>query len=195
MASLPENSIVSISQGLPSAGVWELEHNHSSVRFRITHHAVTTFRSGFTELRGTFDGDTATLTGSAKVESIQAFPPLRKRLAEADFFDVENHPEMTFASTSIEQSGNQVVVEGDLTIKGVTKPVRATGIVLGVAPVTHFPAKTTHEHVGVDLELTIDRRDFGVSYNNQLSNGLLNLGSHVTIEFALEFARTDPVSQ
>lgn len=181
-------------QGLPSTGVWAIEPNHSSVRFRIIHHAIATFRSGFTEFTAVYDAEAGTLSGTAQVGSIQAFPPLRKRLAETDFFDLESHPEMSFASTAIEQSGNRVAIEGDLTIKGATRPVRATGVVLGTVPVFHFPTKTTHEHVGVDLEATIDRREFGVSYNNALSNGLLNLGSHVTIELALEFARTDPVS-
>lgn len=182
------------TQGLPTTGVWDVDRNYSSIRFRIIHHAVTTFRSGFGEFHGSFDANAGTLTGSATVESVQAFEPLRKRLAEADFFDVENHPEMSFESTSIEQSGNRIAVEGRLTMKGVSRPVRATGIVLGVAPVFNFRTKTTHEHLGIELELAINRHDFGVSYNNELSNGLLNLGSDVVIEFALELTRTDPVA-
>jgi polyisoprenoid-binding protein YceI len=100
---------------------------------------------------------------------------------------------MHFASTAIVRSANQVAVEGELTIKGVTRPVRATGIVLGTTPVFHYPTKATHEHFGLDARLTIDRREFDVSFNNELPGGLLNLGSHVAIDLALEFVRSDPV--
>jgi hypothetical protein len=61
-------------------------------------------------------------------------------------------------------------------MKGVTRRVRATGAVLGTQAVFQYQTKTVHEHLGVDLELTIDRRDFGVSFNNELPGGALNLG-------------------
>src|SRR5438477_442398 len=83
---------------------------------------------------------------------------------------------MRFASTNIVRSANQVAVEGDLTIKGVTRPVRADGIVLGTTPVFHYPTKTTHEHFGLDAQVTIDRREFNLSFNNEMPSGLLNLG-------------------
>jgi polyisoprenoid-binding protein YceI len=181
-------------QGLPTTGAWDVAAHHSSVSFRVIHHAISTFRCAFEDFEGRFDADAGTIAGSVKVESVQAFPALRGRLFEPDFFDLANHPDMRFASTAIVRSGNQIDVEGDLTIKGVTRPVRAAGIVLGTAPVFHHPTNTTHEHFGLDIELTIDRREFGVSFNNELPNGLLNLGSHVRIELALEFARPDPVA-
>jgi polyisoprenoid-binding protein YceI len=168
--------------------------NHSSVGFRVIHHGISTFRCAFTDFEARFDADADAITGSVKAGSVSAFPMLRERLLEPDFFDVANHPEMRFASTAIVRSANQIAIEGDLTIKGVTRPVRAAGIVLGSAPVFHYPTKTTHEHFGLDTELTIDRREFGLTYNNELPNGLLNLGSHVTIELALEFVRPDPVA-
>jgi polyisoprenoid-binding protein YceI len=181
-------------QGLPAAGVWNVDPNHSSVGFRVIHHGISTFRCGFADFEARFDADADTLTGSVKVESVSTFPMLRERLSEPDFFDLADHPEMRFASTAIVRSANQVAIEGDLTIKGVTRPVRAAGIVLGSAPVFHYPTKTTHEHFGLDAELTIDRREFGLTYNNELPNGLLNLGSHVALDLALEFVRPDPVA-
>ena len=182
------------SQGLPTTGVWDVDPNHSSVGFCVIHHGISTFRCGFTDFEARFDADADTITGSVKVGSVRAFSMLRERLSEPDFFDLADHPEMRFASTAIVRSTNQVAIEGDLTIKGVTRPVRAAGIVLGSAPVFHYPTKTTHAHFGLDAELTIDRREFGLTYNNELPNGLLNLGSHVTIELALEFVRPDPVA-
>jgi polyisoprenoid-binding protein YceI len=154
---------------------------------------VTTFRSGFGEFQGQYDAGARKLTGSGGVASIQTFETLRNRLFEEDFFDAERFPEITFESTSVDTDGNSLVVEGELTMKGVTKAVRAAGSVLGTAPVFHFATKTVHEHLGIDLELTIDRRDFGVSFNNELPNGALNLGWDVTLELSLEFARADPV--
>jgi polyisoprenoid-binding protein YceI len=181
-------------QGLPTTGVWDVEPHHSSVNFRIVHHGISTFRCRFETFEARFDAEADAFSGSVSVDSVQAFSMLRDRLFEADFFDLADHPEMRFTSTSIVRSANQVAVEGDLTIRGVTRPVRAEGIVLGTAPVFHFPTKSTHEHFGLDAELTIDRREFGVSFNNELPNGLLNLGSHVRIELALEFSRRDPLA-
>lgn len=182
-----------IAQGLPTAGTWAVDPNHSTVGFRIIHHGISTFRCGFKDFEGRFDAEADAITGAVKVESVQAFPMLRDRLFEADFFDLPNHPEMRFNSTAIVRSANQIAVEGELTIKGVTRPVRAEGIVLGTTPVFHFPTKTTHEHFGLDAQLTVDRREFGLSFNNELPSGLLNLGSHVTIELALEFACAEPI--
>jgi polyisoprenoid-binding protein YceI len=114
-----------------------VEPNHSSVGFRVIHHGISTFRCGFTDFEARFDADADTIIGSVKVESVRAFPMLRERLSEPDFFDLADHPEMRFASSAIE---------------------------------------------------------FGLTYNNELPNGLLNLGSHVTIELALEFVRPDPAA-
>ena len=178
---------------LPTTGVWELETRHSSVGFSVRSHSIATFRSGFTDVRGEYDADAHKLSGSARVDSVQTFESLRDRLLEEDFFDGANHPEISFESTSIQADGDALVVEGDLTMKGVTNRVRATGTVHGTAPVFHYRTETIHEHVGIDLRLTIDRRDFGVSFNNEIANGALNLGWDVTLELLLELFRTDPV--
>jgi polyisoprenoid-binding protein YceI len=184
---------VRVAGVLPETGIWELDPRHSSVRFKVVHHAVTTFRSGFGEFQGQYDAEARKLTGSAKVESVQTFEMLRNRLFEEDFFDAERYPEISFESTSIDPDGDPLVIQADLTMKGVTKRVRPTGTMLGIAPVFHYSTNTVHEHLGIDLELTIDRRDFGVSFNNELGNGALNLGWEVTLELSLEFARTDPL--
>lgn len=181
-------------QGLPTSGVWEVIPFHSSVSFRLTHHAIARLRLVFDQFEARFDADADAFAGSVSVDSVRTFPPLRERLFAPDFFDLENYPEMRFASTAVERSANQIAVEGDLTIKDATHPVRAAGVALGTAPVMHFPEGSVHEHFGVDLELTIDRREFGFAYNDELPNGLKNLGSHVTINLELEFARTEPVA-
>ena len=161
--------------------------------FKVIHSAVTTFRSSFGEFSASFDAAARKFTGSVKVESLQCFQMLRDRLFEEDFFDAANYPQIRFESTSIEPVDDHLVIEGDLTMKGVTNRVRATGIVLGTAPVFHAWTKTVHEHFGIDLHLVIDRREFGVSFNNELPNGLANLGYEVAIELALDFAQAEPI--
>jgi len=183
------------AQGLPTTGLWEVEPKHSSVGFRIIHHAVATFRTSFEQFEAQFDAGSGTFSGSVDVASVRAFDLLKDKLLSDEFFDAENYSEMRFVSTTIERSANRIAVDGDLTIKDQTRPVRVAGVVLGTAPVFHFMTKTTHEHFGVDLELTIDRRDFGLTFNNPLPNGMLNLGSHVTIELGLEFFNTEAIAE
>ena len=185
-------------RSLPTVGRWdvgEFEALHSSVSFEVIHSAVTTFRSGFAGFEASFDATARKFTGTVKVETLQCFDLLRKRLFEEDFFDAGNHPNIKFESTSIEEQGNRLVVAGNLTMKGVTKPVRAEGRTHGTAQVFHPWSKTIHEHMGVDLRLTIDRGDFGVSFNNELPDGRKNLGYTVVINLALDFACAEPVQE
>jgi polyisoprenoid-binding protein YceI len=112
---------------------------------------------------------------------------LRNDLVGERFFEVESHPTISFVSSSVEERDGALVVEGDLTLKGVTKPVRGVGTVVGPSTVAHYDG-TVHDHFGIDLELTIDRRDFGVDFNNELIAGGLNLGWDVQIELALELS-------
>jgi len=185
-------------RSLPTVGRWdvgELEALHSSVSFDVLHSAVTTFRSGFAGFDASFDAKARKFTGTVKLDTLQCFDLLRQRLFEEDFFDAAHHPNIVFESTSIDEHGNGLIVDGNLTMKGVTKPVRATGTTHGTAQVFHPWSKTVHEHMGVDLQLTIDRRDFEVSFNNELPDGRMNLGYTVVINLALDFACAEPIAQ
>jgi polyisoprenoid-binding protein YceI len=175
---------------LPTTRTWTVDPLHSSVRFSVTHHAVATYRAGFGEFAGTYDAATRTFAGTVQAASVQTFEMLRGDLVGERFFDAAKHPEISFASTSVRDDGGALTVEGDLTLKGVTKSVRAAGRAVGPSTVAHYDG-TVHDHVGIDLELTIDRRDFGVDFNNELLAGGLNLGWDVRIELALEL--TAPV--
>jgi polyisoprenoid-binding protein YceI len=184
------------THSLPTAGNWQvgqIEAFHSSVDFKVIHHAVTMFRSGFSEFSASFEAEARKFTGSVNVESVQCFELLRSELLSEQFFDAEKHPEFSFESSSIDESEDRLLIDGDLTMKGITKRVSATGTVLGTAPVFDHMTKTTHEHFGIELQLTVNRQDFGISFNNQLPNGLNNLGDEVTIELAFDFARVEPI--
>jgi polyisoprenoid-binding protein YceI len=184
-------SIQAVGAGrLPTTRTWTVDPLHSSIRFAVTHHAVATYRAGFGEFSGTYDAATRTFSGTVQAASVQTFEMLRGDLVGARFFDAEHYPEMSFVSTSVRDDDGSLAVDGDLTLKGVTKGVHATGTVVGPSTVAHYDG-TVHDHVGIDLELTIDRRDFGIDFNNDLLAGGLNLGWDVRIELALEL--TAPV--
>lgn len=174
---------------LPTTGVWTVERGHSSVRFKIVHNSVATFGAELSDFTGAYDAAAGSLSGSARVDGVQTFGALRGKLLEAEFFDAANHPEISFASSSVRTEGDGLVVEGSLTMKGTTKPVRALGAVRGPVPVLNFGTKEVHEHIGIDLQLSIDREEFGILFDKRLPSGLPILGSQVRIEFQLDLAR------
>lgn len=173
---------------LPTTGTWSVDSIHSAVRFSITHHAVATFRAGFDGISGIFDADSGALSGSVPVENIdvQGVAKLKSDLLAERFFDGENHPSLSFASTQFDADPDgSVRVEGELTIRGVTKPISAVGQVAGPITVRHHDGRES-ERLGIDLSTVIDRREFGITHNNELAEGVLNLGWDVAIEVSLE---------
>jgi polyisoprenoid-binding protein YceI len=99
-----------------------------------------------------------------------------------DFFDAEQYPEISFRSSSISGEGDDVTVDGELTLKGVTKPIHATGRLEG--PAQDFMGNT---RLGFTLEATIDRTEYGVSWNAELPSGGKALSDEVTLQVELEF--------
>jgi polyisoprenoid-binding protein YceI len=171
---------------LPETGTWEIDSRHSTMRFSVTHHAVAYFRAGFHPITGGYDAATRTLTGTVNAADLQVpIDPLRNHLLTADFFDAEQFGTIAFTSTRIDVDGGALTIEGDLTLKGVTRSVTATGSATAPTAVGH-PDGNVVQHFGIDLEATIDRRDYGVSFNNVLPSGLENLGWNVKIDAALE---------
>lgn len=173
---------------LPANGVWSIDPMHSTVRFSLRHHAVATFRAGFSPVTGAYDAGAGTLAGEVRADTllVPGIDMLRNHLLTPDFFDAESNPTFSFRSTSITADGaGGLQIDGDLTLRGVTRPVSATGAVRGPATV-HQPDGTVTERIGIDLTATIDRRDFGISFNNEITEGVLNLGWDVGIDVALE---------
>jgi polyisoprenoid-binding protein YceI len=149
-------------------GTWAIDPAHSTVEFTIKHLGLATVKGRAVEVSGTIEGGKQpSIAGTVAVASITTHDETRDgHLKSPDFFDVERYPELRFSSTSIESYGEDLVVEGELTIKGVTKPVELRGTFVGVGT-----DPWGNERIGVDLAGTIDRSDFGVSWNAPLPGG------------------------
>jgi polyisoprenoid-binding protein YceI len=167
-------------------GTWRLDPVHSTVGFEIPYLAGTfkgTFRDVDAEL--TIAADHASLDGAAKVASVDVKDEnLAAHLQSPDFFDAERHPELRFAAQDISVDGDTVTVGGELTIKGVSKPVEVIGTV--VAPIVD---PYGNDRVGVTLSTSIDRTAFGVDWNNQLPSGEPALADDVSIVGELQFVK------
>jgi polyisoprenoid-binding protein YceI len=169
------------------AGSWSLDPVHSRVDFEVSYLAGT-FKGDFQEIRAelTVDVERASLDGTAKVASVDVKDEnLSAHLQSPDFFDAERHPELRFAAHDIRLDGDQkVAVDGELTIKGVTKPVGLTGTV--TAPIAD---PYGNERIGLNLSTRIDRTDFGLNWNNPLPSGEPSLANDVTILAELQFVK------
>jgi polyisoprenoid-binding protein YceI len=169
--------------------VWGLDPSHSSVEFAIKHHAVGTFRSRFDEFEATYDADAGTLNGSAQISSLATFDMLKEHLMSDEFLAGATHPQVTFTSTSVTVDGNDVTVVGDFTLRGQTKSETAKGTITGPSQVAGWEGSPNTEHIGLDLQIVIDRRDYGMDFNNELLDGQLNLGWDVALELSLELSK------
>jgi polyisoprenoid-binding protein YceI len=151
--------------------------------------AVSTFRGGFTDFDVTLsneDGEPR-LYGAVRVDSVDVRDEnLNGHLLSPDFFDAERTPEITFTSSGIRADDGELVVDGKLTIKGTTKRVEARGTVVG--PVEH-PAGG--ERLGIDLETTVDRTEFGLNWNAPMPRGGFAVEDEVTLTVHLELARQE----
>jgi polyisoprenoid-binding protein YceI len=162
------------------AGSWQFAAVHSSADFSVKY-LVAKFRGTFEELDAKLED--GVLTGSAKVASINVKDSnLIGHLQSPDFFDAENYPEISFKSTIVDIDGDSLNLDGDLTLKGVTKPVHATGTVEG--PTEDFMGNT---RLGFTLETKINRTDFGLNWNADLPKGGKALSDEVTLTVELEF--------
>ena len=168
-------------------GNWDLDVAHSTIGFSVKHMVVSTFRGRFERYQAsveTVDGRPR-LVGTVDADSIEVKnPDLAAHLLAPDFFDVERHPQLRFVSTKLSVDGDRVEVEGDLTIRGVTRPVRGTGSVTG--PVEDPYGST---RLGVEIEAVVDRREFGLEWNMPLPKGGFALGNDVKIAVNLEFTK------
>ena len=162
-----------------STGTWNADPVHSHVGFAVEY-VVGTFRGTFSPFQATLEAKadgSATLTGSAPVSGIKVQDEnLAAHLQSPDFFDAERAPELRFESTSITRDGERVEVDGHLTLRGETKPVRLTGTISEPAD-DPFGGVRTH----LVLEGVVDRTQFGLSWNNPLPNGQPSLANDVTL--------------
>lgn len=174
-------------------GDYKLDPAHSLIGFAVRHLEINWVEGRFKEFEGTIHYDDKDMTKStvefnAKVASVDTEVEARdKHLRTVDFFEVEKYPTMTFKSTHVERKGkNAFVLHGDLTLKGVTKPVALPFTLKGAVK---DPWGNTR--IGVDAETKINRRDFGINYGNAFAGGL-DVGNEVTISLRLEAVQPGP---
>lgn len=178
--------MTTITETIAPTGTWELDPVHSTVGFEVDYLAGT-FKGDFREVAATLavDGDTARLEGVAQVASIDVKDEnLAAHLQSPDFFDAERHPELRFAAEDVALEGDAVTIRGEITMKGVTKPVSLSGT--SVAPMTDPYGR---ERIGLKLATTVDRTQFGIDWNAPLPTGDPALANEVTIVGDLHFTR------
>ena len=178
-------SITTATRESIPTGTWTLDPIHSTIGFEVSY-LVGAFRGHFRDVQATLvaDGDSARLAGSAKVASIDVKDEnLNAHLQSPDFFDAERHPELTFESTDISRSGDEVTIAGQITMKGVTQPAVLTGTISD--PVAHYAGG---HRIGLKLETTIDRTAFGIDWNAPLPDGNPALANEVKLVAELFFA-------
>ncbi len=172
----------------PTITTWRVDPVHSTVAFAVKHMIVSTFRGRFERYDAMLveaDGRLA-ISGTVPVSSIVVKDPdLAAHLQSAEFFDGENHPEMRFTSIDVEVGDDgTLVLDGELTLKGRTRPLRATGT---STPAVEDPFGAVRR--GIELEAVIDRREYGLDWNLPLPKGGFALDNEVRLHVNLEFTR------
>ena len=178
--------MTTITETIAPAGTWELDPVHSTVGFEVDYLAGT-FKGDFRDVAATFaaDGRTARLEGVAQVASIDVKDEnLAAHLQSPDFFDAERHPELRFTAEDVALDGDAVTIRGEITMKGVTKPVSLAGT--AAPPMTDPYGR---ERIGLKLATTVDRTEFGIDWNAPLPTGDPALANDVTIVADLHFTR------
>jgi polyisoprenoid-binding protein YceI len=170
-----------------AADIYQVDTAHTNVGFTVRHLVINKVRGKFNVFSGTITYDEnditkSSLNGTIQVSSIDTDHPKRdQHLRSPDFFDAENHKEITFVSTQVEKEGEGYVLVGNLTLRGTSKQIRVpfemTGKIID-------PQKQIV--IGFEAALRINRQDFGVSYSKTMDNGGLVVGNTVTIELVGE---------
>jgi polyisoprenoid-binding protein YceI len=174
---------------------WEIDSSHSGIHFSVRHMVVAKVRGQFARWSGTVlaeDGNLARAKTNVVIDASSIETGVADRdahLKSPDFLDVANFPEITFTSSGVEKQSDETLrVTGDLTIRGVTREV-----VLDV----EYAGRTTdpwgNERAGFTAKTAIDRKDFGLTWNQVLEAGGVMVGDRVTIEIEVEAVKQSGV--
>lgn len=170
---------------------WRVDPVHSHVEFAVRHLMISTVKGRFGEVAGTLSGDDsdpehASVELTIAAASIDTHEPQRDaHLRSADFFEVETYPEIRFRSTGVASSDDgSLLVHGNLTIRGVTKPVA-----VAVLPGGRGRDTQGAERLGYSATTRINRKDFGLTWNQILDAGGVAVGDEVTILVELQLVR------
>jgi polyisoprenoid-binding protein YceI len=173
-------------EDVAASGVYNFDKGHSSVGFKVRHMGLVDVPGYFRDFTGTVNYDVKDVTKStveftAKMTSVDTGVAGRdNHLRSKDFFEVETHPDMTFKSTKVEKKGKNLLLTGNLTMKGVTKSITFPFNVAG------FVKNQRGTVMGATAETVINRRDFGVNYGTNMPNGVPMLSDTIPVVLNIE---------
>jgi polyisoprenoid-binding protein YceI len=167
-------------------GTWDIDASHSTVGFSVRHMMVSKVRGYFTRFSGEVvtaeDPARSTVNAEIDMDSIDTRQEQRDaHIRSADFFDVGNHTVMTFRSTEVRTDGAEWTVVGDLTIKGITRPVELALEVNGFGPDAYGGTRA-----GFSAKTDISRKEFGVDIDMPMDGGGVVVGDKISIELEIE---------
>jgi polyisoprenoid-binding protein YceI len=168
------------------AGTWTIDPIHSEVSFVVRHMMVSKVRGRFDKFEGTLvtapNPLESTVTATIDLSSVNTGAPDRdNHIRSGDFFEVEKHPNMTFRSTGVRPAGDGFLLDGELTLRGVTQPVTLQLELNGFGPDAYGGTRAGFSAIG-----EINRNDFGVSYNGPIPGGGVAVSDKVTINLEVE---------
>ena len=171
-----------------TAGTWAIDPTHSEVGFKARHLGISKVKGTFDRFEGVITTgervEDSTVRASVEVASVNTNQAQRdEHLRTSDFFKADEFPTFTFASTGVRADGDDLVVSGELTLRGVTKPVEFE-VEFGGITVDGYG----NRKLGLEGATTINRHDFGVSWNAPTEAGGMTLGDKVTISLELQAA-------
>jgi polyisoprenoid-binding protein YceI len=172
----------------PAPAVWNLDKAHTNVSFQIRHF-VSKVRGSFKDFSGTIVADpdawqNAQIDVQIVTSSITTSNDQRDgHLRSGDFFAADSFPTITFKSTKVERKGDDAKIYGNLTIRGITKPVVLEGTFNGIQK------SAQGDRFGFDASTTVNRLDYGVKWNRAAEGGGVMLGDEVKIEINVEAIR------
>jgi polyisoprenoid-binding protein YceI len=167
-------------------GTWTIDPAHTEIGFTVRH-LVSKVRGRFEEFEGEFviaeDPRESAASATIQLNSVNTATKQRDdHLRSSDFFGVEENPVMTFRSTGVRADGDDYVLTGELTVKGVTRQVDLDVVFLGTGPGT----SEGEIRAGFEATAKVNRKDFGLTYNFAVEGGKLVIGDQVTIHLLVE---------
>jgi polyisoprenoid-binding protein YceI len=169
------------------AGTWDVDLSHSDVAFTVRHLMVSKVRGHFTKFEGTIVTGEHPLDSSVHavidLSSVDTNDETRDaHLRTAELFDVDQHPTMEFQSTAVRPDGDDFVLDGDLTVHGVTRPVSLKLQLNGFLPTSPFG----DTRAGFSASTELSRSDFGIDFNIPLDGGGVVIGDKVQVALEVE---------
>jgi len=168
-----------------STGTWAIDPVHSSIGFSVRHLVVSKVRGNFETFSGAIvvaEDGTPLVNAEIAIDSLSTGNEQRDgHVKSADFFDAEKYPTATFVSTGVRADGDDYVLDGDFTLKGVTKPIE-----LKLAFNGTNPGMGHGEVAGFEASVVLNRKDFGIDIDMPLETGGAVVGDKVTITLDIE---------